>query len=154
MAGEPRCGCVDAFYCRFDQPVGIPLTRPDRRDEEQAVSKAIKSEDDGRAHKEHVGQAEFVRGGARQFFDQAHCFITEITDQTGERFGKLRWHVDMAGGREGAECRQTVIGNGMEVVAVGRPIPVDLGLMAISAKDEVRRKANQAIASAHRAALN
>ena len=66
--------------------------------------------------------------GARQCFDQANGFISEIANDTGEGWGQLFGRVDTARCDKFTQLGQAVAFASLECLTVVLPLAIDCGL--------------------------
>jgi hypothetical protein len=128
---------------------------PDRRDREERVGEAIEHQDDRGPHEQHVGQIERAVGRTGQGFDQPNGLVTEIADKARERGRQtVRHRVDAAGRRQRAQFSKRVAGAGGEGRAVGAPVGVDLGRIALGSEHQIGVEPKQAVTPPHFAAFH
>ena len=92
--------------------------------------------------------------GLRQVLHQPHHVVTEIAEHAGGHRRQSRGQRDAAFGDDVAQrCERRIVGR-HKSSRIGERRAVDLGALAVDAKDEIRLEPDDRIAAAHRAAFD
>ena len=127
---------------------------PHRRDDGDRVLNCIEGDDERRADKDRVGNADRVGTGLRQVLHQPHHVVAEIAEYAGGHRRQSRGQRNAALGNDVAQRRERRIAGRYESGGIGGRRAVDLGALAVDAEDKVRLEPDDRIAAAHRAALD
>ena len=134
------------------------MVGPGRRHHAHQILDGIEYGDDGRAHELAVRHVQGFRVGIGNIFGQAHRVITHIAEQTGRHGWQSGRQLDTGFGQYGPERRQCAggFGNraGLEGARVRQRMPVDIGLVAVAAPDQIGLHAQKGIAPPDRAAFH
>ena len=128
--------------------------RIDGRDDDHLVLDRVEHDHDRRAHEHAVGDPERVGPLVGQVLDQPHGVVAHVADDAGGDRRQVGRQLDARLGQQGAQRFQRRQLVDLEGGQIGLRTPVDLGLAAEGAPDDIRGDADDRVASAHGAALH
>ena len=128
--------------------------RADRRDHRHLVARAVEHHHDGRADQKRFGHADRIGLGRSEPLHAPHHVVAEIAENAADIGGRPGGIAMRDSASSALSASSGSPGQGDESIRIGERPPVDLGVIAARAEDDVGVEADHRIAAALRSALD